>query len=420
MKTTPVNGTKEYLPQEAELRDFLECQIMRAYRESGFRRIYTPILEDIDNLDKSDGGENLAIIFKVLKRGEKLEKAIAADGPLADLGLRYDLTLPLARFYANNRSKLPNPFKCIQIDRVYRAERPQKGRLREFRQCDIDIIGSSSTDCETELILVTASALQKLLGRRSIIVHINDRALLSIVLSRLGFDDLSTVCMTLDKYDKIGASGVLDELSAKGHDKTLIEKFLKAAENSASPRAFAALAGEGAADSPAASLSTIIDNVRTLSDVDIKFNPLLVRGQGYYTGAVFEIEAAGYPGSVAGGGRYDGMIGKFIGEDVPAVGFSIGFERIFDILSKTASCIIIPDKPKITLFYEESSGFKAVWRETEKLKEKYLVTLKTMPKKLGKALDREYSDGANGFMIFGKDEAPRMFEKERQAAEARV
>ena len=225
MKITPVKGTNDYLPKEVEIRDYLQDKILKVYKANGFEHIITPIIEDIENLDKSEGGENLNLIFKILKRGDKLEKAlnsgVSADNEneLSDMGLRYDLTLPLSRYYANNKDKLTLPMKCIQIDRVYRAERPQKGRLREFIQCDIDIIGSDSTDSEIELILTTTEALDAI-GLKNYKVKLNDRRLLRAVLESFGFksEELDSVCITFDKMDKIGLSGVKEELTDKGFD----------------------------------------------------------------------------------------------------------------------------------------------------------------------------------------------------------
>ena len=234
MKITSVKGTNDYLPNEVEIRDYLQERILSVYKENGFEHIITPAIEDIENLDKSDGGENLNLIFKIMKRGDKLDKALASgvtaanENELADMGLRYDLTLPLSRYYANNKDKLTLPMKCIQIDRVYRAERPQKGRLREFIQCDIDIIGSESTDSEIELILTTTKALDAI-GLKNYKVKLNDRRLLRAVLQSFGFaeNDLDSVCITFDKMDKIGLMGVVEELTEKGFEKDAVDNFEK-------------------------------------------------------------------------------------------------------------------------------------------------------------------------------------------------
>ena len=218
MKIQALKGMRDLLPAEQALRDYIQGQILATYRASGFERISTPMLEDMENLDKSEGGDNLNLIFKVLKRGEKLTAALASGdaAQLSDMGLRYDLTLPLSRYYAANRDKLPTPFKVIQTDRVFRAERPQKGRLREFVQCDIDILGDESPNAEIELIDVTARALLNI-GFTGFTVNINDRRILRGMLSSMGFaeDTLDSVCITFDKMDKIGAEGVRAELTEK-------------------------------------------------------------------------------------------------------------------------------------------------------------------------------------------------------------
>lgn len=229
MRTTTVKGTNDYLPAEVELRDFMQSTILQVYQSNGFERIMTPVIEDIDNLDKSDGGDNLNLIFKVLKRGEKLSKAIHESkfDDLADMGLRYDLTLPLSRYFANNKSQLTMPFKCIQIDKVYRAERPQKGRLRELVQCDIDIIGSESTNCEIELIDITAKALLAI-GLTDFKVRINDRQVLKSILLSMHFQEsqLDSVCISFDKLGKIGITGVKRELLEKGLEQESVENLV--------------------------------------------------------------------------------------------------------------------------------------------------------------------------------------------------
>ena len=335
MKATPLKGTRDYLPKEAQLRDYLQNIILETYRDAGFMRITTPIIEDAQNLDKSDGGENLNLIFKILKRGDKLTKALSSDPDeksLCDMGLRYDLTLPLSRYYANNRNELMAPFKVIQMDRVYRAERPQKGRLREFMQCDIDIIGNASTDAEVELILTTTKALKRI-GIDQFTVKINDRRILKSIFSYAGFaeEDNEKLAIIFDKLDKIGLEGVEKEMQDTAFDPEAISRFLSLFES-----------GNLTIDTIASvcdasyvnDVKHIIDTVKAASDnaFDIVFTPSLVRGQGYYTGTIFEVEAEGYSGACAGGGRYDNLIGKFLNENIPAVGFSIGFERIIMLL----------------------------------------------------------------------------------------
>ncbi len=337
MKSTPVKGTHDYLPQEVKLRDYLQNIISETYKSAGFERITTPVIESAENLDKSDGGENLNLIFKVLKRGKKFEDAVGSgeltERNLTDIGLRYDLTLPLSRYYANNRASLVTPFKVIQMDRVYRAERPQKGRLREFMQCDIDIIGNPSNDAETDLILTTSKALKRV-GITDFTIKINDRRILKCIFTSAGFkdDDFEKLAIIFDKLDKIGLEGIKEELIDNNFDNNAIEKFTGIFTGDKLTLDNAATL-DGAAEY-AENLKNIIQTVRAVAgdSLNIEFSPSLVRGQGYYTGTIFEVEASGYSGAVAGGGRYDNLIGKFLNEDIPAVGFSIGFERIFGIL----------------------------------------------------------------------------------------
>ena len=413
MKITPVKGTNDYLPQDTALRDSLQNKILEIYRAAGYERITTPILEDIENLDKSEGGENLNLIFKVMKRGEKLEAALQENDPkaLCDMGLRYDLTLPLCRYYANNRALLPSPFKCIQTDRVYRAERPQKGRLREFVQCDIDVLGDERPECEIELIYTTAKALRAL-GFEGFAVKINDRRLLKSVLNVCGFreEQFDSVCISLDKLDKIGADGVKSELAEKGMDEQAVRKLLSLfAENVTLQRAAEFVGGSEAAQR----LEKIISCSETLSKggYRIVFDLTLIRGQGYYTGTVFEIAVEGYAGAVAGGGRYDNLIGKFLSESVPAVGFSIGFERIFGILKEQGK--VLPGmRKRLGIIYEDFLEGQAL---AEELRGEYDCSLFEKPKKFGKLLNNLERGGFDGFVSTEKPGEIRFFGEKREA-----
>lgn len=411
MKSTPVKGTRDYLPREVQIRDYLQDVIKKTYEEAGFERITTPILEDAVNLDKSEGGENLNLIFKVLKRGQKLTSALEKDNvtekELSDMGLRYDLTLPLSRYYANNRNNLMSPFKVIQMDRVYRAERPQKGRLREFMQCDIDIIGNPSPDAEVELILTTTKALKRV-GIENFKVKINDRRILKAIFTYAGFteEEHERLSIIFDKLDKIGIDGVKNELEDNAFDTDAITKFIQLFES-----------GTLNLDSVTkvcdaeyvTSLKQIIDTVNTVSGgtFPIEFTPSLVRGQGYYTGTIFEVEAEGYSGAVAGGGRYDNLIGKFLNEDIPAVGFSIGFERIFGILMEQAYSIP-GQKKKIAVFYDPDT-YAAALSYAEELRKDYLVSMIARPKKLGKFLNRLEGNGFDGFAVYGQEDGIKLF-----------
>ena len=394
MKKTPVKGTNDFLPEEVRLRDYLQNKILETYINGGYERIMTPAIEDAENLDKSDGGDNLNLVFNIMKRGDKLEKALENGDKLFDLGLRYDLTLPLSRYYANNRDKLLMPAKCIQIGSVYRAERPQKGRLREFTQCDIDIIGSSSYTMEVELIYTTAKALLSLdIG--GFTVRINDRRILRSMLLNIGFaaDTLDSVCVSFDKLDKIGADGVVNELTEKGFPADAIAKFGEIIARPITLDTAAELSDAEAVDN----VKKIISASEDLAEgkYKIEFDISLVRGQGYYTGTVFEIVSDKFKGSIAGGGRYDNLIGKFTGEQVSAVGFSIGFERIFALL--TDAGYTIPDAKKhIAMLYAPEEIADAI-KKAEGLRAEYDVTLYEKPKKLSKYLDRLKEKNYYGF-----------------------
>lgn len=413
MKITPVKGTADYLPRQTLLRDYLQNLILETYRSAGFERIMTPAIEDMENLEKSEGGDNLNLMFKILKRGEKLDAALAAGeyGDLADLGLRYDLTLPLSRFYAANRSKLGSPFKCIQIDKSYRAERPQKGRMREFVQCDIDILGSDSPLCELELIHTTAAALLKLeIG--SFTIKVNDRRVLKGVLRNAGVPEekMETVCVTLDKWDKIGTDGVLAELAEKELAAECCAKLGELLNGGCTLEQAEALCGDAES---IARLKGILDAAAKLADgkYEVAFDLLLIRGQGYYTGTVFEIQSNQFRGSIAGGGRYDGLVGKFTGENVPAVGFSIGFERIFQILE--AQGFSIPgQRRRAAVLCNEDEGEEAIRRADALRAEGIDAGVYIRPKKLGKFLGKLEEQGFDGFLILGESETPKWFGQE--------
>ena len=404
MKITPVKGTADYLPNEVLIRDYLQNSIRETYRSCGFERISTPIIEDIENLDKSDGGENLNLIFKIMKRGEKLEEALSTgnEKEIADMGLRYDLTLPLTRYYANNRAKLQKPFKVIQIDRVYRAERPQKGRMREFYQCDIDIIGSDSWTAEVELITTTAKALHNI-GFTRFGIRINDRRLLKAIIMGAGFaeNECDSVCISLDKLDKIGFDGVKAELIEKGFDSANVEKLIE----SIGTTPFTLDDAEklcGKLDC-INNLRKIMDAANSLADgFEVTYDMTLVRGQGYYTGTVFEISSPDFKGAIGGGGRYDNLIGKFLGESIPAVGFSIGFERLCAILLEQ-KYKIPTQKKKFAVIYNDDNFIDAL-KYADTLREEYDVALYQSVKKLGKLFAKLEESGFCGCRVMGQDE----------------
>ena len=410
MKIQPVKGTNDYLPDQARLRDYLQREICSVYERSGFSRITTPVIEDVENLDKSDGGDNLNLIFKIMKRGDKLTKAIASGNPdqLADMGLRYDLTLPLCRYYAHNQANLPNPFKVIQMDRVYRAERPQKGRLREFMQCDIDILGSESSTCEIELIHTTAKALLAI-GIDRFRVKVNDRRILREVLMSIGFEekDLDSVCITFDKLDKIKKEGVKEELTAKAFDGGVVDSFMDFLDHA--PFRLDYIRSIVKNTDYVDSLQHILDVSADLAGdrYEVVFDMTLVRGQGYYTGTVFEVESMEFNSSIAGGGRYDNLIGKFVKNPVPAVGFSIGFERIFSILQERKA--VIPGRSQRIVLLHDEEEIGAAVSKAESLRENYEVALFLRPKKMGKFLNRLEQQGYDGFMVLNQDEEIRFF-----------
>lgn len=356
-----VTGMKDILPEEMVIRDYLINIIKKTYGSFGFTSIETPAMEHIENLLSKQGGDNEKLIFKVLKRGEKLKlDDIKDENDLVDAGLRYDLTLPLARYYSNNQANLPNPFKALQIGNVYRADRPQKGRFRQFTQCDIDILGEASNLAEIELILATTKALSEIAKGKKFTVRINDRRILLAMALFAGYseDNISNVFIILDKMDKIGLDGVRKELTElDGADKC--EKYLNlfdglSNDSKALVSLKESLAGfieDGVLDSLSEIMNTVLDVKE--NDFSLEFDPTLVRGMGYYTGTIFEVSMEGFSGSVAGGGRYDKMIGKFTGSDTPACGFSIGFERIITILMDSG--FKIPDESKkIAFLYEKN------------------------------------------------------------------
>ena len=374
-----VTGMKDILPEEMIIRDYLINIIKKTYGSFGFTSIETPAMEHIENLLSKQGGDNEKLIFKVLKRGEKLKlDDVKDENDLVDAGLRYDLTLPLARYYSNNQANLPNPFKALQIGNVYRADRPQKGRFRQFTQCDIDILGEASNLAEIELILATTKALSEIAKGKKFTVRINDRRILLAMALYAGYseDNISNVFIILDKMDKIGLDGVRKELTElDGADKC--EKYLNlfdglSNDSKALVSLKESLAGfieEGVLDSLSEIMNTVLDVKE--NDFSLEFDPTLVRGMGYYTGTIFEVSMVGFSGSVAGGGRYDKMIGKFTGSDTPACGFSIGFERIITILMDAG--FKIPDKSKkIAFLYEkniDANVLTSILKEASALRE---------------------------------------------------
>jgi histidyl-tRNA synthetase len=332
---TPVKGMNDFLPEEMRLREYVTSKIKSTYSKYGFSLIETPAVEHIENLTSKQGGDNEKLIFKIMKRVEKLSREDLNDvSSLADSGLRYDLTVPLSRYYANNMEKLTAPFKAFQLGSVWRADRPQKGRFRQFTQCDIDILGDSTILAEIELVSATSAMLVEL-GFEDFKVRINDRRILKAIAEKCGFppEDYDKVFIILDKMDKIGADGVEKELIASGYSEKACKEYMAYYSNSWNNCSeFCSSFSDD--DSVSSSLEMIISCVKQINkgNFKIEFDPTLVRGMSYYTGTIFEIELPGYGFSIAGGGRYDDMIGKYAGIKVSACGFSIGFERIITIL----------------------------------------------------------------------------------------
>lgn len=374
-----VTGMKDILPEEMFIRDYLINIIKKTYGSFGFTSIETPAMEHIENLLSKQGGDNEKLIFKILKRGEKLKlENIKDENDLVDAGLRYDLTLPLARYYSNNQANLPNPFKALQIGNVYRADRPQKGRFRQFTQCDIDILGEASNLAEIELILATTKALSEIAKGKHFTVRINDRRILMAMALYAGYDEdnISNVFIILDKMDKIGMDGVKKELTElDGEEKCskYLNLFDGLKDNTEAVLSLKDKLKGFIEDGVLDSLCEIMDTVLEVNtnDFSLVFDPTLVRGMGYYTGTIFEVSMEGFSGSVAGGGRYDKMIGRFTGNDTPACGFSIGFERIITILLDAG--FKIPDESrKIAFLYEKNidgNVLKDILKEAASLRE---------------------------------------------------
>jgi histidyl-tRNA synthetase len=395
---------RDILPAEADLRDATAGTILSVYRRYGFRRIETPALESLQLLTGGGGGENEKLIFKVLKRGEKLGLGAAVtEADLADLGLRFDLTVPLARYYAHNHAKLPDPLKAVQIGPVWRAERPQRGRYRQFTQCDIDILGVASEVAEIELILATTEALGAL-GLDGLTVRINDRRVLGAMATWCGFEPArhAGVFITLDKWDKLSPSEIRQELGEAGHPEPAIARMLELCSRAGPQRSLLAIRRElrdPSADGAFATLSRIIATVDAAAGGRFRteFDPTLVRGMGYYTGPIFEIGSSSFAGgSIAGGGRYDTMIRGLLGRDVPATGFSIGFERVVDIIGRQGRRAP-GDKRIAFLFDEAAEDLGAVLGAAQALRAQgYLVALERRSRHPGAqraALEKQGYDG---------------------------
>jgi histidyl-tRNA synthetase len=382
----PPRGMRDFLPVEKATRDKLLGKILTSYRSFGFQEIETPALENIERLTSSDGGDNESLAFRVLKRGEELEQALGQSvDQLSDIGLRYDLTVPLTRFYATNQSKLPKVLKAIQTGPVWRAERPQKGRYRQFVQCDIDIIGDDTSLAEIEILNASLHALAGI-GISTATIRVNHRELLSRSIQELGVasNDHSRAMITIDKLDKIGIDGVCLELEQRFD-----------AEVAAKAKAW--LLGLAGSQSVPKQLESVFAALEIAHPGKLRFDPTLVRGMGYYTGIIFEIEHPESGSSIGGGGRYDGMVGKWLGEDVAAVGISLGFERVADLVSAA-----LVESKNLVLVFDQSDLQQAIATQAQAIEAGYQVRLEPKPKKLNTLLDSLKLQGFSSFASLDK------------------
>lgn len=391
LKKKPVTGMKDILPAEMAIRDYVIRLIKETYGTFGFSSIETPCVEHIENLSSKQGGENEKLIFKILKRGEKLKLDTAeCEADLVDGGLRYDLTLPLSRYYSNHANELPSPFKALQMGNVWRADRPQRGRYRQFMQCDIDILGEPTNLAEIELILATTTLLGKL-DFKNFTIRINDRRILKAMAAYSGFapESYDTVFIILDKMDKIGLEGVREELEKEGFDKACVDKYLAMFEeitNDVQGVRYVKEKLEGVLEPEYADgLELIMNSVDAVKAADFKiaFDPTLVRGMSYYTGPIFEISMDEFGGSVGGGGRYDEMIGKFTGNNTCACGFSIGFERIIMLLMERGFQVPQTGSKKALLIEKNmpAEGMMKVLKQAEEYRKNgSVVTIAVMKK----------------------------------------
>ena len=368
-------GMRDFLPVEKAKREHLISVALKEYEARGFQQIETPILEDLDRLQSGQGGDNEKLVFKVQKRGDELTQALEAGSELADLGLRFDLTVPLTRYFASNQGKLPRVVKAIQTGPVFRAERPQKGRYRQFVQCDIDILGDDSMLAEFELLSASLAALEAM-GVSGAAIRVNHRELLTDAIEALGIPsaDALSAMISIDKLDKVGVDGVCSELE---------QKF----GNAVSQQARGWLSSIGQLEIP-----EILKPLFQTFGAALRYDPTLVRGMGYYTGTIFEIEHPQSSSSIGGGGRYDGMVGRWLGTDVPAVGISLGIERIVDLVSSEAD-----QAPGLVLLIDEDQSITRALEVQNSLLSQYRVRLDRKPKNV-KALLSELAE--QGFSHF--------------------
>lgn len=407
ISTSTVRGCKEYLPNEMSVRDKVISIIKRTYANNGFNLIKTPILESLDWLTNGDEGENTKLMFKTIKRGAELdltrpnltEKDIVAEG------LKYDQTVPLVRFWCNNREKLTFPFKSIQIDESFRAERPQKGRLRQFTQCDADIIGDGSVNADIDIILTALQAYYNV-GLRNVEARISDRRILNAIIDYVGFEskDQVDIAISLDKFDKIAREGVLGELIEKGYDNAKVENLL---DLIIATKTEGVKALNGKIDAELIhNAQLIVDTINQIAPdtMHAHFDITIVRGQGYYTGTVFEFYATdyGFTGAIGGGGRYDNMSQKFIGESVPMVGIGLGLEPT--IMLVTEHNLMPTVEKKLALLYSSENSSKEVFAYKTELQKDYDVAIFLKQKNVRFQLDKLMQNGYAGFVDINKKE----------------
>lgn len=385
MKINPVKGCLDYLPKEMELRQQVIEKILKVYKNNGFLQVKTPILENLENLTSGDSGDNTKMMFKTIKRGVKLNlnKENLQEKDIVEEGLRYDLTVPLARLFTKYRNDLPYPFKSIQIEDSFRAEKPQEGRNRQFTQCDVDIWGEESILGEIEIITTIMQAYYEI-GLPNVVCRISSREILSNVILNAGFSeiDVNDVCIVVDKLEKIGIEGIRNELIERQYSIENINNLINTLDDITSNGLETTLK-YGVSKEEVDKMTSLINSVKPFvpQGYDIYFDISIVRGQGYYTGSVFEMFCydSGYRGAIGGGGRYDKMYKKFAGSDVPAVGYGLGLDSVLLVLSKL-NIDTLSSKKKLALIYNENESFNDIMQEKDKLKAEYDVSVFPYPK----------------------------------------
>lgn len=403
ISTNPVRGTVDYLPAEMDIRSYAEQIILQTYKQNGFLQIKTPILESLDLLTSGDSGDNQKLMFKTIKRGDKLDltKPNLKESDIVEEGLRYDLTVPLVRFFLNNKEKLPIPFKAIQIDESFRAERPQRGRVRQFTQCDIDILGDSSPLCEVELLYSYMVAYSRL-GFTNITIKVNDRRALNELITGCGFDSekVIEICVSLDKLDKIGYEAVASELVSNGFEAGAVKKLMQSIEKiktaKTNAESFELLLAAGVSNEVVDSLKTIIDTAskfKVNETFNVVYDVTIIRGQGYYTGTVFEVYDEEFGRAIGGGGRYDKMIEKFAGVAIPAVGASIGLYSVVMLMVERKVKTL---SKKLALVYDKNATFDDIMKAKIELMQKgYDVSTFAFPKNFNNFADKIKQNGYN-------------------------